>query len=55
MPFAFIGAAIAAGVPTWVPWALLVIGVVEIVTDIVWSTKASDWKKYKREMALASK
>ena len=55
MPFAFIGAAIAAGVPTWVPWALLVIGLVEIVTDIVWSTKASDWKKYKREMAFVGR
>jgi hypothetical protein len=54
MPFAFIGAAIAAGVPTWVPWALFVIGLVEIVTDVVWSTKSSDWAKYKREMALAA-
>jgi hypothetical protein len=53
MPFAFIGAAIAAGVPTWVPWGLLVIGLAQIVTDVVWSTKSSDWAKYKREMALA--
>lgn len=52
MPFAFIGAAIAAGVPTWVPWALLVIGLAQIATDLAWSTKASDWKKFKREMAL---
>jgi hypothetical protein len=53
MPFAFIGAAIAAGVPDWVPWALVVIGLVEIGTDIFWSTKSSDWKKYRREMGLA--
>jgi hypothetical protein len=54
MPFAFIGAALAAGVPTWVPWALLVIGLAQIGTDIVWSTKSSDWAKYKREMALVA-
>jgi hypothetical protein len=53
MPFVFLGAAIAADLPGWVVWALLLIGLVEIVTDIVWSTKASDWKKFRREMALA--
>jgi hypothetical protein len=53
MPFAFIGAAVAAGVPDWVTWALVVIGLVSIGTDVLWSTKASDWKKYRREMALA--
>jgi hypothetical protein len=54
MPFVFLGAAIAAGVPSWVPWALVVIGLAQIGIDIVWSTKSSDWKKYRREMALAS-
>lgn len=53
VPFLFIGAAIAAGVSGWVVWALLLIGVAQIATDIVWSTKASDWKKFRREMALA--
>jgi hypothetical protein len=50
MPFAFIGAAIAAGVPDWVPWALVVIGLVMIGIDVFWSTKSSDWKKFRREM-----
>ncbi|HEU5112859.1 MAG TPA: hypothetical protein VFU96_06035 [Acidimicrobiia bacterium] len=54
MPFIFLGAAIAAGLPTWVVWALVVIGLVEIVIDIVWSTQKSDWKKFKREMEFAS-
>ena len=53
MPFIFLGAAFAAGVPTWVVWALVVIGVVQIATDVLWSTKASDWKKFKREMEVA--
>jgi len=55
MPFVFLGAAIAAGVPVWVVWALVVIGLVEIAIDIVWSTKKSDWKKFKREMDFATK
>ena len=54
MPFIFLGAAMAAGLPTWVVWALVVIGLVEIAIDIVWSTKKSDWKKFKREMEFAS-
>lgn len=55
MPFAFLGAALAAGVPTWVVWALALIGLAQIATDILWSTKASDWKKFRREMALAQR
>ena len=55
MPFIFLGAAIAAGVPTWVVWALVVVGLVEIVIDIVWSTKKSDWKKFKREMEFVDR
>jgi hypothetical protein len=31
---------------------LVVAGFGQIVTDILWSTKASDWKKFRREMAL---
>jgi hypothetical protein len=55
MPFAFVGAALAAGVPTWVVWALVVIGLAQIATDTLWSTKASDWKKFRREMDLAQR
>jgi S1-C subfamily serine protease len=52
MPFAFLGAAFAAGIPPWAIAALALIGVGQIVTDILWSTKASDWKKFRREMAF---
>jgi hypothetical protein len=55
MPFIFLGAAIAAGVPTWVVWALVVVGLAEIAIDIVWSTKKSDWKKFKREMEFVDR
>lgn len=50
VPFALIGAALAAAVPTWVVWVLVVVGIAQVITDVLWSTKASDWKKYRREM-----
>jgi hypothetical protein len=53
VPFVFLGAALAADLPVWVVWALVVIGLAQIGTDLTWSTKASDWKKFRREMDLA--
>lgn len=40
--------------PSWSLWGLLGIGVLQIVTDVAWSTKRSDWKKYRRERAVAA-
>ena len=53
IPFLMVGAALAAGVPAWATWALVAGGVLALVTDVLWSTKASDWKKFQREMAFA--
>jgi hypothetical protein len=53
VPFLLIGAAVAADLPDWVPWALAGLGTVMIIIDVVWSTKASDWKKFRREMDFA--
>lgn len=53
MPFLLIGAAVAAGLPPWVSWALAGLGVVMILLDVFWSSKASDWKKFKRELEFA--
>jgi hypothetical protein len=39
--------------PEWSLWAILAIGVGQIVTDAVWSTKRSDWKRVKRERGVA--
>lgn len=50
IPFLLIGAAIAADLPWWAVLLLIVLGVGQIVTDVLWSTRASDWKKFKREM-----
>lgn len=53
IPFLLIPAAIAADLPTWVNWVLLAAGVGQIITDVTWSTRSSDWKKFQREMEFA--
>lgn len=53
VPFALIGAALAADLPAWAVWTLPVIGLAAIATDVLWSTKKSDWKKFRREMGFA--
>ena len=53
MPFLLLGAAYGADVPRWVVLVLLGVGIGQIVTDLVWSTTSSDWKKFKREMEFA--
>jgi hypothetical protein len=50
IPFFALGPALVMEVPWWTTALLIVIGVGQIVTDVAWSTKASDWKKYRREM-----
>ena len=55
VPFALIPAALIAGVPAWTTILLVVVAVVSIITDILWSTKASDWKKFRREMSFADR
>jgi len=53
IPFLLLGAAYGANVPRWVMLVLLGVGIGQIVTDVVWSTTSSDWKKFKREMEFA--
>ncbi|HLA92607.1 MAG TPA: hypothetical protein VJO36_03605 [Actinomycetota bacterium] len=43
----------ATDVPTWAAIALAAIGVFQIVTDVVFSTKRGDWKKVRRELRVA--
>jgi len=53
VPFLLIPVATAiSSVPMWVTLALLALGVVQILTDILWSTKSSDWAKFRREMVF---
>ncbi|MBT8213529.1 MAG: hypothetical protein KJN71_10330 [Acidimicrobiia bacterium] len=53
IPFFALGPSLVMDAPWWTTTLLIVIGVGQIVTDIVWSTKASDWKKYRRELSFA--
>ncbi|MPZ54042.1 MAG: hypothetical protein GEU79_15140 [Acidimicrobiia bacterium] len=53
IPFLLIPAAVAADLATWVVWLLLAAGMAAIMIDLVWSVKVSDWKKFRREMAIA--
>jgi len=53
IPFLLIGAAIAADLPVWAILLLPVLGVGMILTDVFWSTNASDWKRFRREMSFA--
>lgn len=55
VPVVGLGAAWAMGAEPWVLWVLVILTLVGVVTDVFWSTKVSDWKKYKRERALAGR
>jgi hypothetical protein len=43
----------ASNAPTWAAWALAGLGVLQLVTDAVFSVRSGDWKKVRREMAVA--
>jgi hypothetical protein len=52
-PFAVLAFAPAAAAPGWSVAILVILGVFQIATDVLFSTKASDWKKVRRELAVA--
>ncbi|MFL5766953.1 MAG: hypothetical protein ACJ758_03805 [Actinomycetota bacterium] len=43
----------ASDAPAWAAWVIVAIGVGQIVTDVLFSTKSSDWKKVRRERKVA--
>lgn len=53
VPFLVALFAIAIDTDTWAVAILVVVGIVQIVTDLVFSVRASDWKKFRREMRFA--
>jgi hypothetical protein len=52
-PFAVLAFAPAAAAPGWTVAVLVLLGVFQIATDALFSTKSSDWKKVRRELAVA--
>jgi hypothetical protein len=53
VPLVGLGVGWAMEAPSWALIVLGLLAIVQIVTDVLWSTKSSDWKKFNREMALA--
>ena len=53
VPLVGLGAGLAMNADAWALWLLALVAVAQVVTDIAWSTKASDWKKFKRERRFA--
>ncbi len=52
-PFVALAFYPSSSAPAWAAWITLAIGVLQIVTDVLFSTKTSDWKKVRRERAVA--
>jgi hypothetical protein len=52
-PFLALACWPASGAPWWAAVVLAAFGVLQIVTDVALSTKSSDWKKFRREKAIA--
>lgn len=50
IPFAFIPVAVRLEAYRWVIYLLLAVGLFQILTDVLFSTKTSDWKKVRREL-----
>jgi hypothetical protein len=53
LPFALIPVGLALDVERWAIALLALVGVGQIATDLLFSTKTSDWKKVKRELRAA--
>jgi hypothetical protein len=52
-PFVALGFWWTSGAPGWGAWVVVIYGILQIVTDVLFSTKSSDWKKVKRERRIA--
>ncbi len=52
-PFLALAAWPGSGAPVWSAWALLGLGIFQIFTDVVFSVRSSDWKRFFREKAIA--
>lgn len=53
IPFALIPVAQRLDLPRWVLYLLIAVGILQLLTDLLFSTKTSDWKKVKRELQAA--
>lgn len=51
-PFVALALAPVTNAPAWAIWATAGLGVLQILTDVLFSVKTSDWKKFRRERAV---
>lgn len=54
VPFAMLPVGLATSVSAWALWIVLAVGVGQIISDVAFSTKTSDWKKVLRELRAAA-
>ena len=54
IPLIGLGAGWAMGAATWAMVLLAAVTVGQILTDVIWSTKKSDWMKFRRELEFVS-
>ncbi len=52
-PFAALAFWPATDAPAWAAWAIVGFGLFAMATDVLFSTRKSDWKKVRRELAIA--
>ena len=52
-PFVAVALAPATNAPAWAVLAAAAFGVLQIVIDVLFSTKSSDWKRFRRERGVA--
>ena len=52
-PFVAVALSPLTNAPAWAVIAMGAYGVLQIVTDVAFSTRTGDWKKYRRERAIA--
>lgn len=52
-PFLVVLYALAIDTESWAIGLIVAVGVAQVISDVVYSTKKSDWKKFRREMRLA--
>lgn len=53
VPFIVYPFALSAGLDPWAIWLILAVGVIQILTDVLFSVRTSDWKRFRREMRAA--
>jgi hypothetical protein len=52
-PFLALALWLASRAPWWSAAALVALGLIQIATDALFSVRSGDWKKFRREMAVA--